>query len=171
MRRIIVVGCQGSGKTSLAIRLGQKLSLPIVHLDVLFWQPGWTPSDKTSFRTRVLDAIAGECWIVDGSFSGLALDLTLARADTLVTIDRPRWLCLWRIVWRSAFDRNPMRPDLPKGCREKFDWNLMQEAWHYNTRRRPAIETERLKYGAGVRIVRLSRDHDIEDFLNACSPL
>ena len=170
MRRIIVVGCQGSGKTSLAIRLGRKLGLPVVHLDVLYWQPGWRASDKASFRTRVVDAIAGESWVIDGSFSGLAFDLTLARADTLVMIDRPRWLCLWRIAWRSAFDRDPMRPDLPEGCREQFDWNLMREAWRYDIERRPVIEAERLKYGAKVRIVRLSRDQDIEHFLNVCSP-
>jgi hypothetical protein len=137
---------------------------------VLYWQPGWKASDKASFRTRVVDAIAGERWVIDGGFSGLALDLTLARADTLVTIDRPRWLCLWRIAWRSVFDRDPMRPDLPEGCREQFDWNLMREAWCYNIERRPVIEAERLKYGAEVRTVRLSRDQDIEDFLDTCSP-
>jgi adenylate kinase family enzyme len=118
MRRIIVVGSQGSGKTSFALKLGRKLGLPVVHLDVLYWRPGWKPSDKASFRSRVAGAIAGDGWIIDGSFSGLAFDLTLARADTLVVIDRPRWLCQWRIAWRSAFDRNRMRPDLPEGCPE-----------------------------------------------------
>jgi adenylate kinase family enzyme len=114
MRRIIVVGCQGSGKTSLSRNLGQRLGLPVIHLDVLYWRPGWKPSDKASFRTRVTDAIAGDAWVVDGSFSGLAFDLTLARADTLVVIDRPRWLCQWRILLRSAFDRGTTRPELPE---------------------------------------------------------
>jgi hypothetical protein len=77
----------------------------VVHLDVLYWQPDWKESDKASFRVRVADAIAGEGWVVDGSFSGQVFDLTLARADTLIVIERPRWLCLWRIAWRSAFVR------------------------------------------------------------------
>src|SRR6516164_319232 len=68
MRRIIVVGCQGSGKTSLALRLGRTLSLPVVHLDVLYWRPGWKESDEASFRLRVTDVIASEGWVVDGSF-------------------------------------------------------------------------------------------------------
>jgi adenylate kinase family enzyme len=170
MRRIIVVGCPGSGKTSLALKLGRKLGLPVVHLDVLYWRPGWKASDKASFRARVADATAGEEWVVDGSFSGLAFDITLARADTLVVIDRPRWLCQWRIAWRSAFDRDEMRPDLPEGCPEKFDWKLMREAWRYNVDRQPVIEAERLKYGAGVSIARLGRDGEIEDFLNGCPP-
>lgn len=112
MRRIIIVGCQGSGKTSLALKLGRKLDMPVVHLDVLYWRPGWKPSDKASFRARVADAIAHESWVIDGTYWGLAFDLT----DTLIVIDRPRWLCQWRIVWRSAFDRGGMRPDLPKGA-------------------------------------------------------
>jgi len=89
----------------------------VVHLDVLYWRPGWKQSDRASFRVRVADAIASEGWVVDGSFSGLAFDLTLARANTLIVIERPRWLCLWRVVWRSAFDRDRTRPDLPTDAR------------------------------------------------------
>jgi hypothetical protein len=51
--------------------------LPVVHLDVLYWRLGWKASDKASFRVRVANAIAGEGWVVDGSYSGRAFDLTL----------------------------------------------------------------------------------------------
>lgn len=169
MHRIIVVGSQGSGKTRLSRHLGRKLGLPVVHLDVLYWQSGWKPSDKASFRSRVAAAIAGDGWVVDGSFSGLAFDLTLARADVLVVIDRPRWLCQWRILWRSAFDRDKARPDLPEGCREQFDWKLMREAWRYDTERAPVIEAERVQYGADVPVVRLRRDRDIREFVDSIS--
>ena len=169
MRRIIVVGSQGSGKTSLALSLGRKLGLPVVHLDVLYWRPGWKPSDKASFRANVTEAIAGDAWIVDGSFSDLAFDLTIARADILVVIDRPRWLCQWRILWRSAFNRDTRRPDLPEGCPEQFDWKLMQEAWRYDTERVPVIEAERLQYGPDVPVLRLRRDRDIQGFLDSVS--
>jgi len=169
MRRIIVIGCQGSGKTRLARSLGQRLGLPVVHLDALYWRPGWTPSDKASFRTRVAEAIAGDAWVVDGSFSGLAFDLTIARADVLVVIDRPRWVCQWRILWRSAFDRDTARTDLPEGCREQFDWKLMKEAWRYDVERVPVIEAERIQYGPDVPVVRLRRDRDILGFLESVS--
>lgn len=169
MRRIIVVGSQGSGKTRLAVNLGRKLDLPVVHLDVLYWQPGWTPSDTASFRTRVAEAIAGDAWVVDGSFSGLAFDLTIARADVLVVIHRPRWVCQWRILWRSAFDRDKTRPDLPEGCPEQFDWKLMKEAWRYDVERVPVIEAERIQHGPDVPVVRLRRDRDIRGFLDSVS--
>jgi len=166
MRHIIVVGCQGSGKTILAVKLGRKLRLPVVHLDMLYWRPGY----KASLRLRVANAIAGEGWVVDGSYSGRAFDLTLARADTLIVIKRPRWFCLWCTARRSAFYRDVTRPDLPEGCPEQFDWNLMREVWRYNANRWPRIEAERLKYGAQVSVVRLNNDRETEDFLDASSP-
>jgi len=62
-----------------------------------------------------------------------------------------------------------MRPDLPEGCPEQFDWNLMREAWRYADHW-PIIEAERLQYGAEVSVVHLSRDREIERFLDTCSP-
>lgn len=166
MQRIVVVGCQGSGKTRLALELGRQLDLPVIHLDVLYWLPGWQPSDTAGFRLRVAEAIAGDRWVVDGSFAGLALDLTLAAADVLVIVERPRWLCQWRIMLRSAFGRRGHRPDLPAGCPEVFDWGLMREAWHYDRDRRPMIEAECQKHGAAVRIIRLPNDRAIAAFLS-----
>lgn len=165
MRRIIVVGSQGSGKTRLSLALGRKLGLPVIHLDVLYWCPGWKPSDTEDFRARVAQAIAGDSWIIDGSFSGLCLDLTVARADQLVFIERPRWLCMWRVLWRSAFQRGGGRTDLPEGCPEEFDWSIVKQAWRWNIDRAPRIEIERLQYGAHVPIVRLYDDRQIAAFL------
>jgi adenylate kinase family enzyme len=165
MRRIIVVGCQGSGKTTLALKLGEKLGLPVIHLDVLYWRPGWKESDLAGFRERVARAISGDGWIVDGGFSGLAFDLTLARADMLLMIERPRWLCLWRVLWRSAFHRSDLRRDLPEGCPEQFDWSLLRQVWRYALDRGPDIEAERLQYGSNVPVVQLRSDREIASML------
>jgi adenylate kinase family enzyme len=169
MRRLIVAGSPGSGKTTLALRLGRKLGLPVVHLDVLYWRPGWKESDLAGFRARVSEAVAGEGWVVDGSFSGLAMDLTIARADLFISIERPRWLCLWRVLWRSVSQRRGPRPDLPAGCREQVDRILLKEVWRYNARRAPRVEAERLQYGVDVPIVRLRSDREIAAFV-ASSP-
>jgi adenylate kinase family enzyme len=165
MRRIVVVGCSGSGKTTLALGLGRKLRLPVVHLDVLYWRPGWKESDVASFRQRVAAVAAGEGWIVDGSFSGLAMDLTVTRADLMVVIERPRWLCLWRFLWRAAFERQASRPDLPEGCPEQFEWKFVREVWRYDVVRTPRIEIERLQFAPNLPVVRLRNDREIERFL------
>jgi adenylate kinase family enzyme len=170
MRRIIVVGSQGSGKTRLSLALGAKLGLPVIHLDTLYWRPGWKPSDKWDFRSRVSEAIAADGWIVDGSYSGLCLDLTIARADLFVSLDRPRWLCAWRVLWRSAFQRRGQRTDLPAGCPEQFDWDLVGQAWRWSVERRPQIEAERVQHGASVPVVRLSTDREISTFVESTTP-
>jgi hypothetical protein len=94
----------------------------VAHLDELY-RPGWKASDQASFRVRVADAVAGEGWVVDGSFSGLAFDLTLARADTLIVIERPRWLCLWRPAFRVRSRRDAARftRGMPGAIRLEFD--------------------------------------------------
>ena len=170
MRRIVVAGSQGSGKSRLSLALGAKLGLPIIHLDTLYWRPGWKPSETGDFRARVAKAIEGEGWIVDGSFSGLCLDLTIGRADCFVLLDRPRWLCVWRVLQRSAFQRRGMRSDLPEGCPEQFDWDLVGQTWRWPVERRPQIEAERQKYGASVPVVRLRTDREVATFLESTTP-
>ena len=167
MQRIIVVGSQGSGKTRLSLALGKKLGLPVIHLDVLYWRPGWKPSDTEDFRARVAEAIEGEGWVIDGSFAGLAMDLTLARADQLIVIERSRWLTVWRVLWRSAFQRHGQRTDLPEGCPEMFDWSVVKQSWRYNIDRRPRVEAEVAKYGAHVPVVRLRTDREIAAFVES----
>ena len=170
MRRIIVVGSQGSGKTTLSLALGRRLGLPVIHLDTLYWRPGWKASDIADFRARVTQAIAGDGWIVDGSFSGLCLDLTVARADLFVVLERPRWLCVWRVLQRSALQRRGNRTDLPEGCPEQFDWDLVRQAWCWPAERGPRIEAERLQHGPSVPVVRLRTDREIAAFVEATTP-
>jgi adenylate kinase family enzyme len=169
MRRIVVVGCSGSGKTTLALGLGCKLGLPVIHLDVLYWRPGWKEPGKENFRARVAESIAANGWVVDGSFSGLVMDLTVTRADLMIVIERPRGLCLWRVLWRSAFQRDGQRPDLPEGCPEQFDWKLIREAWRYGIDRAPRVEAERLKHAPNLPVVRLRSNHEIARFVEAAA--
>jgi adenylate kinase family enzyme len=170
MRRIVVIGCPGSGKTTLALRLGQRLALPLVHLDVLFWRPGWTASDTPSFRDRVSQAIAGDAWIVDGSYATQTFDLSLPRADAIVFLQRRRWSCLWRLAWRSIFGRAGDSPDLPAGCQEQFDWGLFVQVWRCERVTRKRVEAARRAHGPDVPVVHLRSDREVAAFLVASSP-
>src|SRR6266496_3263394 len=105
MKRIAILGGPGSGKSTLARRLGQRLQLPVIHLDMLFWRPGWTWPDISAFRERVAKAIAGEAWISDGNYVLTTFDLILPRADAIIIIERPRWLRLVRVLWRTLSRR------------------------------------------------------------------
>jgi adenylate kinase family enzyme len=85
-RRISVVGTCGAGKTSVAQRLAERLSLPHIELDALFWGPDWTPRDELTFRSLVAQAASAEAWVIDGNYSRVR-DLVWERAETVVWLD------------------------------------------------------------------------------------
>ena len=119
-RRVVVSGMAGAGKSTFARQLSAKTGLPVIHLDVHFWKPGWVqPSDK-EWRDVQSTLLAGEEWIADGNYHE-TLDLRLERADTVVYLDTQWWVCAAR-----AFVRGLRRPEgqLPDGC-ETRAWRMV----------------------------------------------
>src|SRR5438105_944426 len=130
MERVVVLGPGGAGKTELAARLSSVTGLPVVHLDRLCWREGWTPAPADEARRAIAAAVAQERWILDGNF--LDLDTTrFERADTVVFLDLPRRTCLRRVLWRLVRDRSRSRSDLPEGCGEGLDLELLRWIWRY----------------------------------------
>ena len=164
MRRIAIVGNSGGGKSTLARRLGARLGLPVVHLDILFWKPGWVESDETDFRQRTAEALAGAAWICDGNFGG-TFDIRFPRADTIIWIDQLRWLCVWRAMTRVVTGRVRSRPDMAEGCRETVDFKFYGYILDFDRLHRPMLEAAIAEHGAHARLVRLRSDRDIADFL------
>ncbi|HEU0116714.1 MAG TPA: AAA family ATPase [Thermomicrobiales bacterium] len=101
MKRVVVIGAAGSGKTSLAAALARRLRAPHVELDALYWESNWAPTARETFRRRVEAALADETWVVDGNYSS-ARDVVWRRADTLVWLDYPLPVVLWRLARRSV---------------------------------------------------------------------
>jgi adenylate kinase family enzyme len=149
MRRIAVMGSPGAGKTRFAVRLGEMTGLPVVHLDRLFWRPGWEPSPLADYRARHDAAIAEERWIVDGVYSR-HFGKRLKRADAIVLFVVPTPLTLFRIAKRVAAMRGRTRPDMGEGCPERWDWAFMHWVLTWRTRRLPAIREAIRSQGAGA---------------------
>jgi adenylate kinase family enzyme len=139
MQRVVILGCSGAGKSTFARALGEKLGLPVVHLDALFWRPNWVEPVPEEFRAAVAAAVQAESWVMEGNYVGRTFDLRLPLADTVIFIDQPRWLCVYRILWRwlTAFGRR--RPDLAPGCSEQFDWTFFQWVWEFRRQSQPRI--------------------------------
>jgi adenylate kinase family enzyme len=169
MRRILIVGNSGGGKSTLARQLGDKLGLPVVHLDILYWKPGWVQSDDTAFRARVAEALKGPAWICDGNFTS-SYDQRMPLADTIIWIEQPRLLCLVRAVRRIFAYRGRVRPDMAEGCREQFDPDFYRFIWTFDREKKPQLEAAIAAHGAQARLIRLRSDREIAAFLESAAP-
>lgn len=168
MRRVLLIGSGGAGKSTVARRLGAATGLPVVHLDARFWRPGWTPTPRDEWRRTVATLVAGDAWVMDGNYGG-TLDLRLAACDTVVFLDLPRLVCLRRVVARALRHAGRTRPDMAPDCPERLTLEFVRWVWRYPRRQRPAV-LRRLAAAAeaGTRVVVLRSDAEVERFLAGC---
>ncbi len=118
--RILIIGCCGAGKSTLAVKLGPLLQLPVVHLDREFWQPHWQQLSDGKFVEHVKQLISQPQWIMDGHYSG-TLPMRLQACTSVVVLHFPMWQCLGRVIWRSVKGYGRTRPDLADNCPEHID--------------------------------------------------
>ena len=167
MKRVLVIGPGGSGKSTFARRLGQILGIEVKHLDSFYWSAGWTKPSEEAWLKTVNELISGDTWILDGNFGG-TLRLRVERADTIILLDMPRLLCLWRITKRRLLYRNRLRPDMAEGCAEKLDSEFISWVWNYSHRSRPKVLKLLNENSERKKIVWLRSNADAKRFLESC---
>ena len=121
MERVLIIGCGGSGKSTLARQLGEKTGLPVVHLDKLFWKPGWVSVPKEEFDVIIREEIAKKQWIMDGNFDR-TLPERIKHCDTIIYLDFSRFACLMGVAKRVITTYGKVRPDMGEGCPERIDF-------------------------------------------------
>jgi adenylate kinase family enzyme len=119
VRRIAVMGTTCSGKSTVARALAERLDVPYLELDGLYWGPGWTKPEKEDFRRQVEPFVREDAWVVDGNYTSTLGDLVLRRADTVVWLDLPLARVLWRVA-RRTLGRVVRRTELWSGNRETW---------------------------------------------------
>lgn len=145
MKRILVIGSSGAGKSTYAVALGRLLKLPVIHLDKEFWQPGWVEMSREEWREKASELVKKDSWVMDGTYDN-SLDIRLPRADTVIFLDYPRRICLWHAAKRIAANHGQVRSDMAKGCPEKIDWSFIKWIWNYRRDRYPVIYDSLEKY-------------------------
>lgn len=116
MRRIVVVGTSGTGKTTVASMIAEAMEAPHIELDSLHWEHGWKEAPDEVFKARTAEATSGDKWVADGNYSKIR-DILWGKADTVVWLDYPLWLAFWRVLRRTVV-RVVTREELWNGNRE-----------------------------------------------------
>lgn len=160
-RRTVVTGLAGSGKSTFSDALGARTGLPVIRLDLHFWNPGWSAPSEIEWRERQTCVLAGDAWIADGNYRE-TLDLRLGLADTVVVLDLPWWQCAGRALLRGF----RMPDQLPVGC-DYSSWQRLRDEWQLAVRiwrgrhSEPACERRiisRHGQGATVHVLRSKRE-------------
>ena len=163
MRKVLVIGSGGAGKSTFARRLGAALGIEVIHLDALYWNPGWVGTPKAEWLATVGELARRDSWIMDGNYSG-TLDVRFEACDTVVFLDMSRAVCLWRVFKRRVLYRDAGRPDMAVGCPEQLTLEFARWVWNYPRRTRPKVTGMLEANEGGKRIVWLRSDADVERF-------
>ena len=136
MQRVMIIGCGGAGKSTLARALGEKTGLPVVHLDQIWWAPGnWQHMEKEEFDARLLEEMKKPQWILDGNFNR-TIEMRLKECDTVIYLDLPRMTCLLSWIKRVITNWGHARADMAPGCKEWFDPEMATWIWNFNKKNR-----------------------------------
>lgn len=164
MKKVLVIGSGGAGKSTFARRLGELLNIEVLHLDSFYWNPGWVETPKNKWQERVEELLKRDSWIMDGNYSG-TLDLRLKACDTVIFLDLPRTVCLWRVLKRRILYRNSRRPDMAAGCHERFTWEFIHWIWDYPRMRRPKITKMLRENASSKKVFWLRSRAEVDRFL------
>lgn len=165
MQRVLVIGCSGAGKSTAAARLSVMMSLPLHHLDQLFWQPGWREVPREQFDETLAQVLAGASWVIDGNYSR-TLPQRLEAADTVLWLDYSTLTCLRGVLTRWVRFRGRQRPDMGPNCPEKVDGPFLWYVWRWRARHAQPL-AQRLGEArlCGVDVYRFRRRTQLEAWL------
>ncbi len=173
--KIAIIGNPGSGKSTLAAKLHAITGIPVYHLDQYFWKPGWERPDREEFRKihhELCDKEAGlpaeasgVGWIIEG-MAVRHFDYRAQKADVIIFLDIPLWLCLYRILKRALTRYGTVSVTAPEGCSEKIpSWEFLSYVWNFNRERKPEIESILAMYKDKKKIFVVKNDTDLKKLI------
>ena len=152
MKKIIVIGCPGSGKSTFARALHEKTGIPLCHLDMLFWNEDKTTVGRAVFLERVRAVMAGDEWILDGNY-GSTMEERIAACDTVFFLDYPLDVCLDGV--RSRIGKP--RADMP-WIETEEDAEFIEFIRGYNEKERPEVMRLLEKYSEKNAVIFTDRE-------------
>lgn len=165
MNRIMVIGSGGAGKSTFSRTLGEHLGMPVHHLDKYFWQPGWVQMPREEWHNFQKKLVEQDTWIIDGTYFN-SIDLRLNRADTVIYLDFPSCLAVYRVLKRRLLYGGKTRPDMNEACPEQIDFDFVKWVMRFRRRDRPVI-LEKLKDYPDVKVLVFTKPKQAEAYLSA----
>ena len=164
MQRIVIAGAGGSGKATLARQLGVILGRDVVHLGRLVWKPGWVRISPQEQEAVIAEAVGGPSWIVEGDHIRTQ-PVRFAACVTIIFLDFPRWICLWRTILRFALNCGRSRLGMAEGCPERLNWTLLRWVWRYPLDNRAQAVDNIKQYASGRQVIVLHDPKEVKRFL------
>ena len=141
MKKILVIGCPGSGKSTFARALNEITDIPLFHLDLMYWNADRTTAPKSVFLERLSDALAQSTWIIDGNYLS-TMEMRMKECDTVIFLDYPTDICLEGIRQR----RGKPREDMP-WIETEEDEEFISFVRDFSQNTRPKVQELLGKYG------------------------
>lgn len=159
MKKVIVIGCPGSGKSTFSRALHKETGIPLYHLDMLKWNSDKTTVSKEIFLDRLNGILSEDEWIIDGNYAS-TMELRMSVCDTVLFLDFPLEVCLSGIKERQC----KPRPDMP-WIETEDDEEFLEFIRDYNTDSRPKVIELLNKYSDKNIVVFKSRK-EAEQYIN-----
>ncbi|WP_027343099.1 P-loop NTPase family protein [Hamadaea tsunoensis] len=162
MERIAVIGCGGSGKSTIAQQLGRALGLPVTHLDAVYYDENWQPLPQDDFAAAQKKLVAAERWLIEGSYAA-TLPIRLAAADTVIFLDLPARTCLWGIAQRRWHYRGGQHHQ--DGVFDRITWNFVRYIIGYRKQMRPKVTRLTAEHGPHAMLLTFTSRRQANRFL------
>lgn len=133
MQRVLIIGSPAAGKSTAARKIAQITGLKLIHLDYYYWLPDWERPQKQEWVNKVNKLISQSSWIIDGNYSS-TLKERLKRADTVIFLDYPTYITMWRLLLRTL--KGGREKEFPAGCQARMDWSFFPYVYRYRNDRR-----------------------------------
>jgi len=163
MEKTAIIGPAGAGKTTLAKKLSKKLDIKVYHLDRLFWKSGWQSINGPT-RIDVMESVIRENqWIIEGMYIDSSVP-RLNEADTIIFLDTPIIVCLWRVIWRHYKERGQFRRDIPEQSVDKLNPRRIYKLLVFPIQDRKKLK-QKLRAYKNKKIIRLRSSNEVAGFL------
>ncbi|MFD9791363.1 topology modulation protein [Streptomyces sp. NPDC059070] len=153
MKRIALIGCGGSGKTYLSKQLAALVNAPVTHLDAVYYDDHWNTLPPEKFAAAQEELVAAPAWVIEGNYAG-TLPIRLRRADTVIFLDLPAWVCLWGIAQRRL--RYGGGQNDTTGVYDRINWSFIRYVWGYRKTMAPRVRDLIAEHATGAAVHRVT---------------